>query len=324
VLALTRIAGVLACLTLALPARAQEETSEAKELFDKGVKLYKEGQHAEALEKFQQSYEIRPHWRLHLNIGLCYMEMSMYTRARAEFDTFIKKGADELDEDALELVNAELAKLDEIVAILYIETLVEDALIELDGTEIAAGSIEVDPGFHVLKASRDGDVFFKEEFLLSKADRRAFTIGTLPEEEGEEVEAPPVEEKKGKKTSPAVWVMSALTVALTATAVATGAVAVKKHGDVEQLDSQATDLFESGGLTEEAKQDYLSKRADAVETGKALGYATTAFIAAAGASLAATIVVAAVTRSGKKEKKPVALSPVPLESGGMLVVSGSF
>jgi tetratricopeptide (TPR) repeat protein len=321
------MAGLLACLTLALPARAQEETSEAKELFEKGVKLYKEGQHAEALEKFQESYEIRPHWRLHLNIGLCYMEMSMYTRARVEFDAFIKEGAGELDENAQDLVDAELEKLDAIVAILYIEVLVEDALIELDGTDVSekasSGPVEVDPGFHVLKASRDGEVFFKEEFLLSKADRRAFTIGALPEEKGEEQEAPPVDEKQARKTSPAVWALAALTVAFTGTAVATGVVAVQKHDDVEKLDREATDLFESGGLTEEAKQDYLDKRADSADTGKALGYATTAFIAAAGASLAATIVVAAVTRSGKKEK-PVALSPVPVEGGGMLVVSGTF
>ncbi len=332
--ALTRMAGLLACLSLALPARAQDETAEAKELFEKGVKLYKQGQHAEALEKFQKSFEIRPHWRLHLNIGLCYMEMSMYTRARAEFDAFITEGAGELDEHAQELVDAELEKLDAIVAVLYIEILIDDALVELDGTDVGekarAGPVEVDPGFHVLKASLQGEVFFKEEFLLSKADRRAFTIDAGLDGQSQEPEAVKKPEKKkpkkkaGSKTSPAVWVLGALTVALSATAVTTGVVALKKHGDVEDLDGQALDLFESGGLTEDARRDYLSKRADATDSGKALGYATTAFIVAAGASLAATIAVAVATRSGKKEKKAVALSPVPLEDGGMLVVTGSF
>ena len=105
----------------------------------------------------------------------------------------------------------------------------------------------------------------------------------------------------------------------------TGAIALKKHGEVEDLDAQAMDLFESGGLTEDAKQDYLSRRKTTQDGGKALGYATTVFIVAAGASLAATIAVGLVTRSGKgKEKKSVALSPVPLDDGGMLVVTGSF
>ena len=332
-LPLTRMAGLLGCLLLTLPAQAQDETAEAKELFSEGVALYKEGQHAEALEKFQKSYEIRPHWRLHLNIGLCYMEMSMYTRARAEFDAFINEGEGKLDEHALELVNAELEKLDEIVAILYIETLVEDAVVELDGTDVtekvASGPIEVDPGFHVLKASRGGEVIFKEEFLLSKADRRAFTIGALPEKESGDAEpvkkATTKEKEPGSKKSPAVWVMSALTVALAAAAVGTGVTALKKHGDVEDLDRQALDLFESGGLTESAKQDYLSKRSSAANSGKAAGYATTVLMVAAGASLAATIAVGVATRSGKGgEKKPVALSPAPLGDGGMLVLSGSF
>ncbi len=333
--ALTRMAGTLLCLTLALPVQAQEigeeEKAQAKALFDEGVELYKEGQHAQALESFQKSFEIRPHWRLHLNIGLCYKEMSMYTRARTEFDAFITEGKGELDAAALKLVNAELENLDGIIAVLDIESRVEGALVELDGSNVGEealeGPLEVDPGFHVLKATLEGKVFFREEFLVSKGEHRTFEIAI--EEPEETIEAPPPEPEKKKKTSgskksPAVWVMSALTIALAATAVATGIVALKKHGDVADLDSQATDLFESGGLTEDAKNDYLSKRASATDSGKAAGYATTVFIAAAGASLAATIAVGVVTRSGKGEKSSVALAPVPLEDGGMLVVSGSF
>ncbi|MBW2262019.1 MAG: hypothetical protein JRG91_08615 [Deltaproteobacteria bacterium] len=342
--ALTRTAIWLVCLTLALPALAQEageeEKAEAKELFAEGVELYKDGHHAQALESFGESFEIRPHWRLHLNIGLCYMQMSMYTRARAEFDAFITKGEGELDAAALKLVNAELEKLGGIIAVLDIEILVEDALVELDGSDVGekalGGPVEVDPGFHVLKAALEGEVFFREEFLVSKGERRTFEIA-LEEPEEIVVVPPPEPEKKkpkkkkkkksGSKKSPAVWVMSALTIALTATAVTTGALAVKKHGDVADLDDQAMDLFESGGLTEDTKEDYLSKRKTAQDSGKALGYATTVFIVAAAASLAATIAVGVVTRSTGKsggKERSVALSPVPLDDGGMLVVTGSF
>lgn len=337
---LTRTAGLLVCLALALPAQAEEpseeEKAEAKDLFAEGVALFKEGQHAQALASFRKSYKIRPHWRLHLNIGLCYKELSMFTKARAEFDAFILEGTGELDAASLKLVNAELKKLESIIAVLDIEILTKEATVELDGKDVGdmalEGPVEVDPGSHVLKATLEGEVFYREEFLVSKGERRSFEISIEePEEEIEPAPDEPAPEAKAKKKktrpkkSPAVWVMGALTLALTATAITTGGLAVKKHGELEDLDSATEELYATEGYSDAAHQDYLDRRKPIYDSGKALGYATTVFIIAAGAALASTIVVGVLTRRKTQEQDPsLAISPVLLESGGMLVVAGSF
>jgi hypothetical protein len=318
----------LAAVLATAPLGAQEEVAvaKAKVLFIEGVELFKDGQHAQALEKFQASYALRPHWRLHLNIGLCFMELSMFTRAKAAFDAFVTEGKDEIKKSERTQVEAELAKLEKIIAVLEIRIVTAGAVVELDGKNVveaaAAGSIDVDPGAHVIKAFLEGHEPYREEFLVSKAERRTFEIELVPlQQEGPVEPADPGPPSSGKA---AFWVTGGLTLALAAGAVATGVLALQKHDDVTALDRQTDDLFESGGYSDASYEAYLDERRPMAESGKTLGYVTTALMAAAGAALVGTVVAGVLTKPFSRQERPVQVAPVPVEQGGMLVVAGSF
>jgi hypothetical protein len=330
------------------PAAAQDEDKKkAKELFNEGVALFKSEQHAKALENFQKSYELRPHWLLHLNIGLCYKELNMFTEAKAEFQAFLEEGGDSIDKDSLKQVNSELASLKGIIAVLVIDVLTEGARVELDGRDIGeqarAGPVEVNPGKHVLKATLEGHGPFEKEFLASKGERETFHIALVPVEQdadasaGEGAAGPePVEAGKARASgkgktgkSAAFWALGGVTLALAATAAVTGGLAVHKHAQVEDLDRQVVDIYESSGWSEDVEQDYLGKRGPLVDDGKLLGVLTTGFMIAAGAALAGTVVAGILTHpfspAGKDEDGlSLQLVPATVEHGCMVVVAGTF
>lgn len=318
----------LAAVLAAAPAGAQDEVAvaKAKVLFIEGVDLFKDGKHAQALEKFEASYALRPHWRLHLNIGLCFMELSMYTKAKAAFDAFVTEGRDEIQKSERKQVEAELAKLKGIIAVLEIRIVTAGAVVELDGKNVvevaAAGPIDVDPGAHVIKAFLEGHEPYREEFLVSKAERRSFEINLVPlQQEGP---AEPVKSGPSKGGKAAFWVMGGLTLALAAGAVATGVLALQQHDEVTALDGETDDLFESGGYSDAAYEAYLDERRPMADRGKTLGYVTTALMAASGAALVGTVVAGVLSRPFSKQERVLQVAPVPVEHGGLLVVAGSF
>jgi len=174
---------------------SKKDVAEAKSLFKEGIGLYKNGKHAQALEKFRSSYELRPHWKLHLNIGLCYKELAMYTAAKTEFAAFIEEGGGKVNADEKKQVLMELENLEKIIAVLDIDAGPTGAEIQLDGKSQGLAPlddpIEVDPGSHVLEVSLEGHYPYREEFLVSKGEQKSVQV-TL-EKEPEEVPDEPVE-----------------------------------------------------------------------------------------------------------------------------------
>jgi hypothetical protein len=323
-----------------------EDKAKAKELFSKGVGLYKKGKHAQALENFKQSFKLRPHWRLHLNIGLCYKELSMYTEAKAEFEAFVKGGKDKLDEASKETVSAELEELKGIIAVLEIEVANHGATVKLDGKQVGTSplldDVEVNPGSHVIDVVMDGHKPHHEEFLLSKGEKKQFsiTLEVLPQEEPVPVGPEPEEKKTRHKAAPAFWALGGLTVALAGGATAMGVLTIKKKGELDDLDKAQRDLYPDG-YTPAVHDDYLDERKEVQDSGKLFGILTTAFMAGAGAALVATVVVGVVTHPfAPKEQQPepeeapvetaepgvaLQIAPLPLpEGGGMVVVGGTF
>jgi tetratricopeptide (TPR) repeat protein len=75
---------------------SEDDKKKAKKLFSEGVSYFGAGKHAQALEAFQKSYKLRPHWAIRYNLGLCYKELGMYTKAKEEFLDFLEEGGKEV------------------------------------------------------------------------------------------------------------------------------------------------------------------------------------------------------------------------------------
>jgi tetratricopeptide (TPR) repeat protein len=323
-------------------APSEEDVAKAKELFVEAVKLYKAGKHAQALTKFQKSYELRPHWKLHLNIGLCFKELSMYTEAKEEYEAFVKEGKDGLSEDEREVVKGELEELASTIAVLDIEVVNHGARVRLDGKDVGlaplTGPVEVNPGAHVLEVVMEGHRIYHEEFLLSKGESKEFSITLEALPTGELPPPPPpageVEGKTRGKAAPAFWAMGGLALALAGGATAMGVITIKKKNELDDLDAEQQDLYDSGGYTEDGHARYIDDRGKIQDDGKLFGMLTTIFMAAAGAALVGTVVAGVLTHPfAPRQEKPASgsepgvalkLAPVPLPDGGMLVVAGAF
>src|SRR3954468_20913136 len=75
-LTLTLAQAVVALPTTALAAPTAPEKDEARDRFDRGLKLFNEGDNAGALAEFKRDYEIIPNQLVLYNIGLVYAAMN--------------------------------------------------------------------------------------------------------------------------------------------------------------------------------------------------------------------------------------------------------
>jgi hypothetical protein len=268
-------------------------------------------------------------------MGLCYKELNMFAEARAEFDAFLDKGKDELKPKEIKQVEAEIADLGSITATIVFQIDTPGVTVEVDGenvTEEASGfGVEVDPGKHVVRATAEGYEPFKDKVLVSKGGSTKVVIDLAPLADTPEplpVEPPPPAPAK-KKSPAAFWVMAGLTLAIGAGAAVTGGLALSKKNEVVDLDRDTEDAFDSEGYTDEAYDDYRDERGKLLSDGQTLGTLTTVLMAGAGAALLATVIAGVVTKPFAKDEQPASdvsinVAPVVLDSGGLLLLSGSF
>lgn len=189
----------------------EDEKKKAKKLFNEGVSYFGSGKHAQALEAFQKSYKLRPHWAIRYNLGLCYKELGMYTKAKEEFLDFLEEGGKEVKDATKEEVEKELDILNGIIAAIEIDINVTGSQISMDGKPVGTSplpdKLEIDPGSHLIAIKHDGYESYEEEFILSKGERKSFKISLLPvqkpkgtvEEEGEGKKKEKDKEKKKKE-----------------------------------------------------------------------------------------------------------------------------
>ena len=89
---LARAMAIVAILLAASSARA-DETSAAKEIYERGVRYYNLGQFEDALDAFQSIYTIdRP--QLLFNIAQCQRQLKQYDAARLSYHAFLASGPD--------------------------------------------------------------------------------------------------------------------------------------------------------------------------------------------------------------------------------------
>jgi hypothetical protein len=274
----------------------------------------------------------------------------MYTEAKEQFDEFLQKGAEKMDDASLDQVFSELESLKNIIAVLKIDVLTTGATIKLDGKQIGTAPmlepVEVNPGSHVLEVQMEGHEPYREEFLLSKGEQKDFAV-TLVEKPEETTVTPvgpvPGEEKKKTrgKAAPAFWAMGGLTLALAGGATAMGVLTIKKKQELDDLDKSTEDSY-PGGYTPQGHEDYLDERKSIQDDGELFGILTTSLMAAAGAALVATVVAGVITHPfAPKEQPPegesgaepppeaepgiaLQVAPVPLPDGAMLMLGGTF
>lgn len=93
-------------LALLLLADPQEQL--ARSHFEQAEKLYQQSLYEEALNEYQEAYDLKPLAAFLFNIGQCHRNLGHYSEAISAFESYLRAKPDARNRDATEALLAEL------------------------------------------------------------------------------------------------------------------------------------------------------------------------------------------------------------------------
>lgn len=141
------------------PASNLQDKAKAKGLLSEGSALYKKGDYASALAKFEAAYAAYPSPKLWFNIGQANRDLGRPVEAVDAFEKFLTLAAD-ASPDTNEAARSSVTELRKELGQLRIECETPDAEISIDGKSVGRTplpkAILVTPGRHQVTAVHTG------------------------------------------------------------------------------------------------------------------------------------------------------------------------
>jgi tetratricopeptide (TPR) repeat protein len=310
------------------------ETAQAH--FSKGVESFSQENWEKALREFQAAFNVKPHWKIRYNIGLCYVKLEFWAQAMTEMTLMIEEGGKSVPKAQLAKVTNMIDSIQDKVGKLTLEGDLEGVDIFVDGKPIIGlaegGVLFLNPGEHRVEVRvKDFTALSEDVVLMSgqakimevKIPAEAFREPEEEEEEQEPLTSPPPAPKKGMKPS----MKAGIVLAAAAGAALLGGAGAGINAIVEQKKQQdAYDDYTTGkvtdyGLTTDRIDDHYGRA-------RTSALASTILLSLGGGLAAAALVVFFVPRfkkekpgaAGTGELRGLALLPGP----GSLSLSFSF
>lgn len=185
---------LLVALLLAAPAKkaapAPAPTTEdaavkkAKELFGWGQKLYKQARYAEAIAKFEEAYEVRPHPVIYFNIGKCYEQLGETAKALRSYRDYLRLSPDASDKETVSdaIANLERRLREKGMQQLMVFADPPSAHISVDGKALGTSpaSVELAAGNHQLVVTAEGFEKVERSFVMQLSRATEMTISLRP------------------------------------------------------------------------------------------------------------------------------------------------
>jgi hypothetical protein len=170
ILSTTLLGGVIPSTVLAQPNESSEAARrEARERFDRGLKLFNEGDNAGALAEFKRAYELIPNSLVLYNIGLVYSAMGRPVEAVDALDKVLA-GAGALSGERLARAKQTRDEQAQRVARLSVSANVP-ATIEIDNVEVGhtplLAPLSVAGGVHVVGVAAGGYAPIHREITIA-------------------------------------------------------------------------------------------------------------------------------------------------------------
>lgn len=164
-------------LTLtAVLAGAAPTAAEAS--YKKGVKLEAAGDVAAALAEFESTPAEKRDVATRVHIASCKRKLGRLLDARADLDALLATSA--LDESWRETIKSDLDVLDERIPVIRITSARADSTIAVDGRLVEPGVVRVNPGEHVVTATRGSERVFERRVTLAEGASVDITIDPGP------------------------------------------------------------------------------------------------------------------------------------------------
>ena len=156
------LASLLAASSAPRPALAQVTDAvraEAREHFDRGLRLFNQQDNEGALAEFQRAYELVPHPMVLYNLGLVLSAAGRPIQAVEAFDKLLASPAG-LDAGRLARAKDERARQAALIGEVTVTSSVEGATVEVDGFEVGktplAAALRIAQGSHVVALAAPG------------------------------------------------------------------------------------------------------------------------------------------------------------------------
>jgi hypothetical protein len=118
------------------PVRGADGETEARERFERAIKLYEDQDYGAALAELERAAKLKPSYKLFYNMGQVRVAMRDYAAAIVAFQQYLDQGGSRLPAERRELVNKEIQRLEQRVARLLVVTDVPTAEVLVDDTVV--------------------------------------------------------------------------------------------------------------------------------------------------------------------------------------------
>jgi PEGA domain-containing protein len=226
-------------------APSAEAVAEAGQRYDRGLKLYSEGEYRLAVIEFERTYELVPDYRVLFNIGQVRIQLGDYARARLALERYLREGEGQVAAARLESVKNDLDMLEGRTATLKIQSSLVGAEVLVDGEAVGVTPL-ADP---VLMNAGDHSIEVRKQGYRSRVLRRTLAgkdAGEMSVELDEIPTSPvgptdlsrPATTRAPARAMTPIWVSWATTGALAAGAGVTGILGLRAADKLDSLKDQ--------------------------------------------------------------------------------------
>ncbi|MBN2528260.1 MAG: hypothetical protein JXR76_17840 [Deltaproteobacteria bacterium] len=313
------------------------DTRHAQKEFKAAARLFEQGEYVAAADKFRQSYQYKPSYKILYNVGQSEAAARRYGIALQAFEQYLADGGDDVPQARQEEVRNEISRLRDLTGILEI-TAPNDAEIFIDNVlrgvypanqripvaatvvhEVAIRTVD-GTGDQVTRASVSGGDSVSVDLTSHEAESEETVVATLPTELEEEPatstnealsdfngQTQTIAVRKNKSRFIAGIALGSAGVGSIIVGSIFGGLALNKNTEVEKKCPQ--------GICDEQFRDLVNDRDRFAVLNSVFLFAGGALVAAGG-----VLVTLSLLKKDKLNGPAVAVSPTPFG----IAVSGNF
>ena len=222
------------------------DRSAAQEAYRHAVESFDANRHAEALIDFKRAYALAPAFRILYNIGLCQAALGDSLAAVEAFSGYLRQGGARIESPRRAQIDAEIARLSKQLAWLTLEVVEPGAELSVDGAVVGIGpltrELRLNAGRHGIEVrSADGTLKTQSVTLGAGSEQRlrfeahgvSASASSASPDSGSPASSTPAAQRREVP-----WLAWGVTGALGVSTAITGVVALRAHGDEEDLQAK--------------------------------------------------------------------------------------
>jgi hypothetical protein len=166
------------------PAPTPQQLAEADARYERGVKLFRAGDHKGALAEFEAAYAITSAYEVLFNIAVAQKKLFRWGDAVRTFERYLRDGGGAIAPAERTAVEKELAEIRKTVAEVTVSVTGAPARIEVDGRVEGVtplpGPVLLGPGEHTIRAIRDGELPDERKVLVISGQTVEMVLAPVP------------------------------------------------------------------------------------------------------------------------------------------------